>query len=236
MKIYLSFYSHKGPTVVSWKTGGEKYTQRKNFFAYLLPRARECQNLHPLAAVSSETPLIGCVSLARIRFSALCLNLTAWFSSCGLLPVTHLLYPTALIVLPCLLITAWQLVKAHGVTRNEPKIHGTCYITTAGLSCVRFWAVSFSLILCDDETEKFVNITCYTQQSENTYEVTRGINFSNIASKFVTKSFIRWQNRRWWRVEPTIRFWLTLENSVHWRHGWRADVINRYELLVATIC
>ena len=44
---------------------------------------------------------------------------------------THLLYSTALIVLsyPCLLITAWQLVKAHGVTRNEPKIHVICYIT-----------------------------------------------------------------------------------------------------------
>ena len=34
-------------------------------------------------------------------------------------------------VLPflCLLITTWQLVKAHGVTRNEPKIHVISYIT-----------------------------------------------------------------------------------------------------------
>ena len=30
---------------------------------------------------------------------------------------------------PCLLITAWELVKEHGVTRNELKIHGICYIT-----------------------------------------------------------------------------------------------------------
>ena len=30
---------------------------------------------------------------------------------------------------PCLLIAAWQLVKAHGVTRNVPKIHVICYIT-----------------------------------------------------------------------------------------------------------
>ena len=43
--------------------------------------------------------LIGCVSLARLRFSALCLNLTAWFSSRGLLPVTHLFYQSALITL-----------------------------------------------------------------------------------------------------------------------------------------
>ena len=73
--------------------------------------------------------LISCVSLARLRISALCPNLTAWFSSHGLLPVTHLLYPSAKIVLACLLITAWQFVIAHGVTRNEPKIHGICYIT-----------------------------------------------------------------------------------------------------------
>ena len=63
------------------------------------------------------------------RFSALCLNLTVWFSSRVFLPVTHLLYPTALIVLPCLLITTWQFLKAHGVIRNELKIHGICYIT-----------------------------------------------------------------------------------------------------------
>ena len=29
----------------------------------------------------------------------------------------------------CLLIKMWQLTKAHGVTRNEPKIHVICYIT-----------------------------------------------------------------------------------------------------------
>ena len=78
-----------------------------------------------------EAPLLGCVSPFRLRFSALCLNLTAWFSSRGLLPVTYLLYPTALIVLwsSCLLIKMWQLAKTYGVTRNEPKIHVICYIT-----------------------------------------------------------------------------------------------------------
>ena len=29
----------------------------------------------------------------------------------------------------CLLIKMWQRTKAHGVTRNEPKIHVICYIT-----------------------------------------------------------------------------------------------------------
>ena len=112
-----------------WEMGGETYTKREDFFfPYLLPGARGCQRLHPLAS-SSETPLLGCVSLARQQLSALCLNLTAWFSSRGLLPVTPQLYPSTLIVQSCLLITTWQLIKAHGVTRNEPKIHGMCYIT-----------------------------------------------------------------------------------------------------------
>ena len=111
-----------------WEMGGETYTQREDFFfPYLLPGAWVANSCTPLQA---ETPLIGCVSYARLWFSALCLNLTAWFSSCGLLPVTHLLYPTTLIVLSCLLITTWQLVKEQWVTRNEPKIHGICYITS----------------------------------------------------------------------------------------------------------
>ena len=84
--------------------------------------------LDPLAS-SSETPLIGCVSLARLEFSAVCLKLTAWFSSRGLLPATHLFDLSALIVLSCLIIKIWQLAKPHGVTRNEPKIHVIFYIT-----------------------------------------------------------------------------------------------------------
>ena len=49
-----------------------------------LPEARGCQQrLHPLAS-SSETPLTDCMCNARPRFSAFCLNLTAWFSSRGI--------------------------------------------------------------------------------------------------------------------------------------------------------
>ena len=114
-----------------WEMGGETYTQREDFFfPYLLPGTSGCQRLQPLAS-SSETLLDGCVSHARLRFSALCLNLTAWFSSRDPLPVTHLFDPEC----PdapsssCLLIKMWQLTKAHGVTWNEPKIHVICYIT-----------------------------------------------------------------------------------------------------------
>ena len=118
--------------------GAETYTQREDFFfPYLHPGARACQRLHPLAS-SSETPLIDCVFLFRPCFSTLCPNLTAWFSSRGLLPVTHLLYPRTLIVLSssCLLIKVWQLAKAHRVIRNEPKIHVTCYITFSAFLCI----------------------------------------------------------------------------------------------------
>ena len=124
MKISLLFYSHKGPSVVSWET----YTQRGDFFlSHTFFEERGGANA--CTPSLAKTPLIGCVSLARLLFSALCPNLTAWISSRDLLPVIHLLYPTVLIVLPCLLITTWQLVKAHGVTWNNPKIHGICYKT-----------------------------------------------------------------------------------------------------------
>ena len=118
--IYISHFilERVDASVVCERWVSETYTQTADFFPYLLPGARECQRLHPLAS-SSETPLVGCVSHARLRFSALCLNLTAWFSSRVLLPVTHLFNLSALIVLSCLLIITWQLVKAHGVTKNE---------------------------------------------------------------------------------------------------------------------
>ena len=70
------------------------------------------------------------VPLSQLQFSALCPNLTVWFSSHSPLPITHLLYPNALIALSCsyLLIKMRQLAKAHGVTMNEPKIHVICYM------------------------------------------------------------------------------------------------------------
>ena len=133
--IYIYIYNHfilKRSTqfVVSWDIDGETYTQIRDFLlSIIFFREPGVANACPfsLLAVSSEKPLIGCLFLARQRFSAVCSNLTAWFSWSGLLPVTHLFYPVVLIVLPCLLITTWQLVKAYRVIRNELKIHGICY-------------------------------------------------------------------------------------------------------------
>ena len=48
--ISLILFS-KGPQfVVSWEIDGETYTQRKDFFPYLLPGAKGCQRLHPFAS------------------------------------------------------------------------------------------------------------------------------------------------------------------------------------------
>ena len=66
--------------------------------------------------------LFGCVSFARLPFSALCLNLTAWFSSRDLLPVTHLLYPSALIALLFTNhnVTACQSTRGHQERTKNP--------------------------------------------------------------------------------------------------------------------
>ena len=92
-----------------------------------------------------ETPLLGCVSLAQVLFSELRRKLTTWLSSRVLLQVTHLVYLSALIVLSCSLITMWQVFKAHGVTRNEPKIHGICYITESHFYCCRLHIILFNI-------------------------------------------------------------------------------------------
>ena len=62
----------------------------------------------------------------------------------------------------CLLIKMWQLTKAPGVTRNEPKIHVICYITTkaeepslpnylplAGGKIIGFIPFPSALVLCE---------------------------------------------------------------------------------------
>ena len=104
------------------------YLERGLLLPHLLLGSLGVPTLASLASSSEDAS-------ARLRCPSLdcdsyhCLNLTAWLSSRGLLPVIHLFDLSALIVLSCLLITTWQLVKAHGVTRNEPKIHGISYIT-----------------------------------------------------------------------------------------------------------
>ena len=73
-------------------------------------------------------PLIGWVCLVRIPILCTlsksdCVVLITWS------PFGYTHFGPDVLSSCCLLITTWQLVKAHGVTRNEPKIHVICYIT-----------------------------------------------------------------------------------------------------------
>ena len=105
-KIYISqFILEKGPQfVVSLRDRLRVIYSERRFLLVpcLLPRARGCQLLHPRESriVRDDLTLwsAACPSLDS-RFSALCLNLTAWLSR-GLLPVTHLLDLIALMCCP----------------------------------------------------------------------------------------------------------------------------------------
>ena len=104
--------------------GGETYTKREDFFfPYLLPGARGCQRSHPLAS-SSETPLLGCVSLARLPILCFCPNLTTWFLSRDLLPVTHLFYPSALVAL---LFTNQNVTAGQNTWGHLERIENPCH-------------------------------------------------------------------------------------------------------------
>ena len=119
--------------------GRETYTQREDFFfRYLLPGARGCQRLQPLAS-SSETT----TDRLRVPRSTPILRplsksdrgvLITWSPS-GYTPVQHECLDTP--SSSSLLVKMWQLAKAHGVTKNEPKIYDICYITLVDLEPCR---------------------------------------------------------------------------------------------------
>ena len=127
--VSLTLYSWKGWCFCGvWEMGEETYSQREDFFFPSSSRSQGVPTLSPPCKTRylwlAACPLLDCDSLDS-------LNLTTWFPSRDLLLVTHLWYPSALIVVSssCLLIKMWQLAKAQGVTRNELKIHAICYIT-----------------------------------------------------------------------------------------------------------
>ena len=126
IKIYISFYSRKGPTVWCYLRD-----RRRNIYSdrglllipYLIPGARGCQRLHPLASLSETTS-----DRLRVPRSTAIRCILSKSPRVVFITWSPSAYPSALIALPCLLLTTWQLVKVHGITRNEPKIHGICYI------------------------------------------------------------------------------------------------------------
>ena len=99
-----------------------------------------CKPYHQRRPIAS-----GCVSLARL--SILCLLsksdhvvLITWSPSGYTAVGTDC---QDVLPSPCLLISTWQLVKVHGVTRNEPKIHFIWYITGGGHEfCIGYYVFS----------------------------------------------------------------------------------------------
>ena len=71
--ISLTLFSKRAHSLLLvWEIDGETYTQIWDFFSYLLPGARGANACTPLQACQRRpNPLIGCVSLVRLRFSAL---------------------------------------------------------------------------------------------------------------------------------------------------------------------
>ena len=118
---YVSIYSQQGPLfVISKEIDGNTYTQRGDYFLshiFFRKTAVAIVGTH----LQTETPLIDCVFLARLRYSKSDHVVLITWSPSGYTPVV--------LSYRCLLIRAWQLVKAYGVTRNELKIHVICYIT-----------------------------------------------------------------------------------------------------------
>ena len=116
IKIYLSFYSRKGPQFVvglrdRWR---DIYSERGLLLVpYLLLGARGCQHLHPLASrlVRDASALLRVPGSTPDSLHPL--NLTAWLSQ-GLLPVTHLLTALTRCHLPVYLSQRDSLSKHTG--------------------------------------------------------------------------------------------------------------------------
>ena len=138
IKIYLTHFILERSTrfVVSLRDRWKNiYSERGHLAPFLLPEARGCQRLHPLTSriVRDASDRL------RIPGSTLDSDWTDYlnisprgshitWSLSGYTPA-RLAYPDALSS-PCSLIKTWQLVKADGVTRNEPQIHvNSHYIT-----------------------------------------------------------------------------------------------------------
>ena len=117
--------------LLDWEIHGETYTQRGDFYlSYTFFREPGgCQRLHPLASRivrdASDWLCVPCSTPDSLPLSKFARVVLITWSPSDYTPVG----PDCSDTLFCLLITTWQLVKAHGVTRNEPKIHVMCYIT-----------------------------------------------------------------------------------------------------------
>ena len=121
----------KGPTVVVvWEIDGETYLRERNsshiFFREpggvptLTPSCKLVRDASDRLRVPRSTAIL-CTLSKTDR-----MVLITWSPS-GYTPARPECpdAPSS----SCLQIKMWQLTKAHGITRNEPKIHAICYIT-----------------------------------------------------------------------------------------------------------
>ena len=117
------------------------YSERGLLLApYLLLGAKGCQHLHPLAPYHLRGLTLwsaACPSLNSDSLYSKSDHVVITWSPSGYTPV----WPDCPETLssPYLLITTWQLVKAHGVTWNELKIHFICYITVCISGLIIGW-------------------------------------------------------------------------------------------------
>ena len=119
--ISLTLYFQKGWCFCGvWEMGGETYTQGEDFFPYLLLGAKLVRDACDRLRVFRSTAI-----LCTLSKSDRVVHIT--WSPSGYTLVQPKWHDTP--SSSCLLIKMWQLAKAHGVTRNKPKIHVICYIT-----------------------------------------------------------------------------------------------------------
>ena len=114
-----------------WEIDGETYTQRRDFFlSHIFFREPGSANACTHFASHIVRDIRDASDRLRVPGSTLD-SLAGQSKSDRVVLISRGLLPAYLDALPspCLLITTWQLVKVHGVTRNEPKIHVISYIT-----------------------------------------------------------------------------------------------------------
>ena len=129
--ISLTLYSRKGWCFCGvWEMGEDIYSERGLLLLISSSKRQGVPTLEPPCKLVRDAPDWLRVPRSIAILCTLSISKRVVYISCspfGYTPVRPECpdAPSS----SCLLIKIWQLTKAHGVTRNEPKIHVICYIT-----------------------------------------------------------------------------------------------------------